>query len=241
MATWTVPTAVLDERALLRAGISQILSSTSSIETIYSGAPTEFPPLKDDCDDIVLDTGTGPTGQRRYRRYSLKSTIVILGLQAGKLRPTLATLRALAARESRVLIVADQIDPILVRRVRRCNGSGLVSATEPVETLANSVHAIARGRTWNLDTRLEQPTGLHRSAIPELTKRKREVLALYTTGMTIREVAAETGLTHSTVKSYLRDIRAQFTRAGWRTASQIDLYRAAEELGMLDELPNPVR
>ena len=66
-----------------------------------------------------------------------------------------------------------------------------------------------------------------------LGPREREVLALYTGGMEVPEVAERLGIAENSVKEYLKRIRVKYTNVDRPAASKLDLFRRAIEDGIV--------
>lgn len=69
---------------------------------------------------------------------------------------------------------------------------------------------------------------------PELSAQEARVLQLCAEGLKVSAVARRLSLSPHTVHTYLRRIRRKFADHGRPVASQLELYRAASEWGLLD-------
>lgn len=65
------------------------------------------------------------------------------------------------------------------------------------------------------------------------TTREAEVLGLYLSGLAAKQVAHRLGLKESTVKEYLRRVRARYAAAGRPASTRMELYFRAVEDGLL--------
>lgn len=66
-----------------------------------------------------------------------------------------------------------------------------------------------------------------------ITERERAVLELYLSGMAAKQVATRLGLKETTVKEYLRRVRARYATAGRPASTRMELYFHAVEDGIL--------
>ena len=66
-----------------------------------------------------------------------------------------------------------------------------------------------------------------------LGPREREVLALYTSGLEVPEVASLLGIAENSVKEYLKRIRVKYTNVDRPAANKLDLFRRAIEDGIV--------
>jgi DNA-binding NarL/FixJ family response regulator len=134
-----------------------------------------------------------------------------------------------------VLILTAGEDPRLIRAAARAGVLGMVRKSEPLEVLVSAIKRAGAGGTipsteWAaaLDAALDLPDA-------GLSIREREILALYAAGQTTQSVAFETNLSPNTVADYVSRIRAKYEKAGRSAHSRVDLYRRAEEDGVVPE------
>ena len=69
-----------------------------------------------------------------------------------------------------------------------------------------------------------------------LSAREREILFYYAAGQTTQSVAFQTGLSPNTIADYVSRIRAKYEKAGRLAHSRVDLYRRAEEDGIVPDI-----
>lgn len=135
-----------------------------------------------------------------------------------------------------VLILTSGEDPRLIRAAARAGVLGMVRKSEPLKTLLSSIRRAAAGETipstdWAaaLDAALDL-------ADAGLSAREREILSYYAAGQTTQSVAFQTGLSPNTIADYVSRIRAKYERAGRLAHSRVDLYRRAEEDGIVPDI-----
>ena len=204
-----VRVAVLDARAVVRAGIGALL---------------------DGRDGIAVVTSFASAADLRAWTEPLDVLIVDPGLEGGRgLGPSVLRAKSLGAG---VLALADVHSSALIRAVAGAGASGIVLQTAGRAVLADAVLGVARHpvrafRVWS-EAAEQQPVsdaGLNRG--------ERQVLALYASGVKAEAVARTIGLSASTVTTYVSRIRRKYERAGRAASSRVDLYRRAVEDGVL--------
>lgn len=170
--------------------------------------------------------------------------VAVLDLRLG-VESSLMALELLIGRspETRVLILSVQDEPDTVRSALARGAHGFVNkAADPEEILAG-VRAVASGRSFlsiplrrvGLDSFIAlKPVPEHetvRHTARPLSDREREILQLFASGHTQRQIAALLGLRLKTVETYRSRLGDKF---GVR--SRVELIHCARELGLVDEV-----
>ncbi len=200
---------LLDEQVLLRAGIARLLAGEFGFEVVGEcGTPAEaMEMLRGITPDVVLvdfDAGVSQDG-------------------AG----FMCTART-AGYRGRFLVVADTTDIVEKSALAlRLGASGIFLKSEPPERLLQAIRCIADGALWLDQTvvqRLaeryvwqESPRAGEKLAA-DLNDRERKTLLGVLGGLTTKKIAANMGLSESSVKYILRTL---FSKAGVRTRSQL--------------------
>jgi two-component system response regulator DevR len=137
---------------------------------------------------------------------------------------------------ARVLVLTSGEDPRLIRAAARAGVLGMVRKSEPLETLLSAIRRAAAGETipsteWAaaLDAALDL-------ADAGLSAREQEILSFYAAGQTTQSVAFQAGLSPNTIADYVSRIRAKYEKAGRLAHSRVDLYRRAEEDGIVPDV-----
>ncbi|WP_375389766.1 response regulator transcription factor [uncultured Amnibacterium sp.] len=204
-----VRVAVLDARAVVRAGVGALLDGRDGIAVVGSFASG---------------------AQLRSWARPFDVLVVDPALDGGQaLAPAVARATALGAG---VLALADAHSSALIRAVAAAGASGVVLQTAEPGVLADAVLGVARYpgpmfRVWTgaAEAQPVPDAGLNRG--------ERQVLALYASGVKAEAVARTIGLSASTVTTYVSRIRRKYERAGRAASSRVDLYRRAVEDGVL--------
>jgi DNA-binding NarL/FixJ family response regulator len=187
---------IVDDDALMRAGLRGVLSSDAAIEVVGEAA---------DGQDAVH-------GARRHA-----PDVVLMDVRMPAVDGIAATERLLAeAPAVRVLILTTFEQDDYIFGALRAGASGfLLKRTRPEELIA-AIHTIAAGdsllspsvtsRVIERMARQPVPDRSRDARLGELTPREREVLALIARGRSNGEIAAELVIEESTVKTHVKRV-----------------------------------
>jgi two-component system response regulator NreC len=150
--------------------------------------------------------------------------------------------------DTRILVLTMHAEPHIIRSALAAGVHGFLNKAAEPEEVVRAVRAVAQGRafvsvplsgglgelvaTGSEDSR--PPAPLRDSARPRdsgrpLSDREREILALFASGLTHRQIAAQLKLSVKTVETYRSRLGDRF---GAR--SRGELVQCARELGLLD-------
>jgi DNA-binding NarL/FixJ family response regulator len=185
---------IVDDDALMRAGLRGILSS-------------------DDTIDVVGDAVDGRDAI--YRTRLLRPDVVLMDVRMPDLDGISATRKLLDAfPDTRVVILTTFEQDDYIFGALRAGASGfLLKRTRPEELVA-AVHTIAAGdsllspsvtsRVIERMARQPGPDASHDARLDELTPREREVLELLARGLSNAEIATTLRIEESTVKTHVK-------------------------------------
>jgi DNA-binding NarL/FixJ family response regulator len=185
---------IVDDDALMRAGLRGILSNDQAIEVVGEAA---------DGRDAI------------YRTRLLRPDVVLMDVRMPDLDGISATRELLEAfPEVRVVILTTFEQDNYIFGALRAGASGfLLKRTSPEELVA-AVHTIAAGesllspsvtrRVIERMARQPGPDASHHARLDELTPREREVLELLARGLSNSEIAATLLIEESTVKTHVK-------------------------------------
>jgi DNA-binding NarL/FixJ family response regulator len=187
---------VVDDDALMRAGLRAVLSSDDTIA-------------------VVGEAADG--GEAVERARALRPDVVLMDVRMPGRDGISATPEVIAAApEGRVLILTTFEQDDYVFGALQAGASGFLLKRARPEELIAAVHAIAAGDsllspsvTRTVIDRLARlrPSGnLCDAGLEELTPREREVLGLVARGLSNAEIAAELVIEESTVKTHVRRV-----------------------------------
>jgi len=191
---------VVDDDALMRAGLRGVLSS----------------------DDAIAVVGEAGDGREAIERVAaLAPDVVLMDVRMPGLDGIAATREVLAASrpsgDVRVLILTTFEQDDYVFGALRAGASGFLLKRARPEELIAAVHAVAAGdsllspsvtRTV-IDRLARMPPGDEPAAadgLDELTPREREVLDLLTRGLSNAEIAAALVIEESTAKTHVKRV-----------------------------------
>ena len=185
---------IVDDQALVRAGLRKILDADSGLE-------------------IVGEAGNGEEAVRAAER--LRPDVVVMDIRMPVMDGLEATRRlaAVSNGEQRILILTTFDLDEYVYDALRSGASGFMLKDAPPEELIAAVHVIAGGegllapavtkrvieRFAELPEVRDQPAG----GLEELTAREHDVFALLARGLTNAEIAAELVITEGTAKTHV--------------------------------------
>jgi DNA-binding NarL/FixJ family response regulator len=132
-----------------------------------------------------------------------------------------------------VLIFSIADKPSLMRAALRAGATAIVPKSQPMAELAEAIRLAAKGVIINnpetsamIDADL-----LFKEA--KLSIREREVLSLYASGMSLKQVAYELQIKQSSAKEHIDRVRVKYARLGREAATKVDLFKRAVEDGIL--------
>ncbi|MFH9605497.1 response regulator (plasmid) [Streptomyces rochei] len=216
-----IQVAVVDDEALVRAALRQILDSAEDIEVVA------------DCD------GGDALRQVRMTRPDL---VLVDGVMPGVDGvQVVRAVRTLPEPPAVAMLTAFDSGELFADALRSGVAGFLVKDADP-DTLIDAVRVLAAGgsvlnphvRHTFADVLRPQETAMPSRAatvLPRLTERERQVLSLVATGMSNAEIAACLGIGAATVKDHVRSLRLKL---GARTRVAVAV--AAYQMG-LDALP----
>lgn len=146
-----------------------------------------------------------------------------------------AKVQALRAAGSEVVVISRHADPATVSRVMAAGALSYVPKTEGVEELVAAIRAAARGErrlSRLLSDAVKTISEVHPA--PRLGKQEQRALALYSSGLTIREVASQMATTEETIKSYVKRARRKYREVGVDLGTRASLRDHGMREGWLD-------
>ena len=211
----TIRVLVVDDHAVVRAGLRRILDAEPDIETV----------------------GEAPNGERAvFEAMDHKPDVVLMDVvMPGKsgIEATRAVLQAVP--ETTVLILSMQDDPRYVREAFDAGASGYVMKEAADDEVVDAVRAVAAGQRYlhpTLGARLlaAESEERRRAADDPLSDREREVLRLLALGHTNQEIATMLYVSVRTAETHRAHIMQKLG-----LTSRAELVRYALGEGMLDE------
>jgi DNA-binding NarL/FixJ family response regulator len=188
--------ALVDDQALIRAGLARILSPSDGFE-------------------VVAECGDG--GEAVQRLPALRPDVVLMDVRMPVLDGIAATARLRDAEAAiRVLVLTPFDEDEVLWGVLEAGAAGFVLKDASADDLIAAVRAVAGGGAWfdpavaprvlEHYRRVVAPAAREGSRLELLTEREREVLRLMARGATNAEVAAALFVAEATVKTHVGSI-----------------------------------
>jgi RNA polymerase sigma factor (sigma-70 family) len=206
----TIRVVIVDDHAVLRAGLEQLLSGQSDLEVV----------------------GTAASGEEAMEVVrGLRPDVVLMDLQMPGIDGVRATREIVAEQLADVLVLTSYSDAERIVGALDAGAKGyLLKDADPDEVLTG-IRSVARGESpinpraarELLDARRTTST-----AGAELTPRESEVLVLVRQGLANKQIARRLGISERTVKAHLT---SAFQRIGVVDRTQAALWAERNGLG----------
>ena len=213
-AAVTIRVLVVDDHAVVRAGLRRILDAEDDVETV----------------------GEAPDGERAvFEAMQLQPDVVLMDVvMPGKsgIDATRAVLQAVPA--TKVLVLSMQDDPRYVREAFDAGASGYVMKEAADDEVVDAIRAVAAGQRYlhpALGARLlaAESEERRRAAEDPLSEREREVLRLLALGHTNQEIAKLLYISVRTAETHRAHIMRKLD-----LSSRAELVRYALAEGLLE-------
>jgi len=211
----TIRVLVVDDHAVVRAGLTRILDAEPDIEAVAeapNGERAVFEAMEHQPDVVLMD--------------------VVMPGKSG-IEATRAVLQAVPS--TTVLVLSMQDDPRYVREAFEAGASGYVMKEAADDEVVDAVRAVASGQRYlhpALGARLLEAESeeRRRAAADPLSDREREILRLLALGHTNQEIAKMLYVSVRTAETHRAHIMQKLG-----LTSRAELVRYALGEGMLDE------
>ena len=206
---------VVDDHAVVRAGLRRVLDAEADIETVGEAANADravFEAMEHKPDVVLMD-------------------VMMPGKSGIEGMPALMR----AVPDAKVLILSMQDDPRYVREAFDAGASGYVLKEAADTEVVAAVRAVAGGERYvhpALGARLVEAAAVERkrAEVDPLSEREREVLRLLALGHTNQEIAKMLYISVRTAETHRAHIMQKL-----RLASRAELVRHALSEGLLEE------
>lgn len=208
---------LVDDHEIVRRGLAQLVDGQADLDMVGEAATVGEAMRRIDAtqpDVVVLDVrlpdGNGIDLCRDIRSaHPQIRCLVLTGYDDD------AALRAAVLAGASGYVLKDVRSNSLIDSIRRAAAGGTV---QPPAVMHRAARAFDAATTTSGPTASE-PVG----ALPPLSLRESQVLALITQGMTNREIGAELGLAEKTVKNYVSGL---LSKLGMERRTQAAVYGA---------------
>ncbi len=185
----TIRVVLVDDHAVLRSGLEQLLSGEPDIEVVGTAAD-------------------GRTAIEVVRRTS--PDVVLMDLQMPGMDGVTATRHLVADGATQVLVLTSYSDAERIVAALDAGAVGYLLKDAEPEDIFEGLRAVSRGESPIHPRAARQLLGARANAPAEvdLTPREVEVLSLVRSGLSNKQVARRLGITERTVKAHLTSVFA---------------------------------
>ena len=191
----TVRVMVVDDHPLARRGVTRLVARDRRFEVCaeaddIDSAMTRFREVRPDVMvvDITLKTGSGIDLIQRIKQEDSDLKVVVLSMHD---------------------------ESLYAEEALRAGATGYVNKQEAGEKIVEALNRVMEGGVYldprfadQIVRRLSQPNkSSSMSPVESLSEREREVFTMHGQGMSVREIAAQLGLSPKTVETYRENIK----------------------------------
>jgi DNA-binding NarL/FixJ family response regulator len=208
MSEPTIRVVIVDDHAVLRAGLEQLLAGQPDLEVV----------------------GTAASGGEAVQVVrDLRPDVVLMDLQMPGVDGVSATREIVAERLADVLVLTSYSDAERIVGALDAGAMGyLLKDADPDEVLTG-IRSVARGESPINPRAARELLGARRTTpAAELTPREREVLVLVRQGLANKQIARRLGISERTVKAHLT---SAFQRIGVVDRTHAALWAERNGLG----------
>jgi DNA-binding NarL/FixJ family response regulator len=181
--------------------------------------------------DLVGSAGTVDELLEQIAGKDCEVVVTDLSLDDGSL--VASNVEQLIEAGPAVLIFSIADKPSLMRSALRAGAIAIVPKSQPMAELAEAIRLAAKGAIINNSetSATIDADSLFKDA--NLSAREREVLSLYASGMSLKQVAYQLEIKQSSAKEHIDRVRVKYAKLGREAATKVDLFKRALEDGIL--------
>jgi DNA-binding NarL/FixJ family response regulator len=205
-----VRVVLVDDHALVRGGLAQLLAATDDLEVVGQAG--------DGDEALAVVAATRPD-------------VVVMDLQMPGTDGVTATRRVVAEHpETQVLVLTSYSDTDRIVAALDAGAVGYLLKDADPDDVIDGVRAVSRGESPLHPRAARSLLTARRSApaLPDLTPRETEVLALVREGLANKQIARRLGITERTVKAHLT---SAFARIGVQDRTQAAVWAERNGVG----------
>jgi two-component system uhpT operon response regulator UhpA len=162
--------------------------------------------------------------------------VAVLDLSLADGSNVFENVKAFVDRNIQVLVFSIGDKAAKNREALKAGAAALVTKSAGLENLAQTIYYVAHGVPINnLQTAAAIDSDVDFKDA-KLSPREREVLSLYASGYTQKQVAFELGVTQSTVKEHVDRVRKKFADVGRPITDKTDFLKRAIEDGLIQDI-----
>ena len=210
MATETIRVVIVDDHAMLRAGLEQLLAGEPDVVVVGKAA--------DGAEAIALVRESGPD-------------VVLMDLQMPGVDGVAATRQIVDEQLADVLVLTSYSDAVRIVGALDAGALGYLLKDAAPDEVLRGIRAVARGESPINPRAARELLGARRTtstAAADLTPRETEVLGLVRQGLANKQIARRLGISERTVKAHLT---STFQRIGVVDRTQAALWAERNGIG----------
>lgn len=181
--------------------------------------------------DLVGSAGTVDELLEQISDKDCEVVVTDLSLDDGSLVAT--NVERLVEAGPAVLIFSIADKPNLMRSALRAGAIAIVPKSQPMAELAEAIRLAAKGAIINNSETSATIDADMLFKDANLSAREREVLSLYASGMSLKQVAYQLEIKQSSAKEHIDRVRVKYAKLGREAATKVDLFKRALEDGIL--------
>lgn len=181
--------------------------------------------------ELVGSAGTVPELLQQIAGKDCEVVVTDLSLADGSLVSD--NVQQLVEAGPAVLIFSIADKPSLMRSALRAGATAIVPKSHPMADLAEAIRLASQGVIINNPETSAMIDADQSFKEASLSAREREVLSLYASGMSLKQVAYQLQIKPSSAKEHIDRVRVKYAKLGREAATKVDLFRRAIEDGIL--------
>lgn len=212
MTTNGVRVAIVDDHEAVRFGFEAACASAGFV--LVGSAPTV------------------PQLIEQIRDRDVHVVVTDLSLEDGS--QVAQNVSALVALGPAVLVFSIADKPSLIKAAVQAGATAVVPKSQTMSELIRAVDLASQGIILNNLETVAQIDADTEFKSANLSEREAEVLALYASGMSLKQVAYTLDIKPSSAKQHIDRVRVKYAKLGREATTKIDLHRRAVEDGLLE-------
>jgi DNA-binding NarL/FixJ family response regulator len=187
------------------------------------------------CDKHNVDlVGSAATVDELLEQINGKDcAVVVTDLSLADGSSVSENVQRLVAAGPAVLIFSIADKPALMRAAVRAGATAIVPKSQPMESLFQAIELASQGAIINnaeTTATIDSDSSFKEAS---LSTREREVLSLYASGMSLKQVAFQLQIKQSSAKEHIDRVRVKYAKLGRQAATKVDLFKRAVEDGII--------
>lgn len=164
---------------------------------------------------------------------SKNADIIVLDIDLPDKHQVMSKLITLSLFKSKVILTGHRPPMNVVRTALENGASGFVCKTEGMPAMVEAIDTVLAGEIYLSDeSRAELDAPVHGNR-PKLSAKQLEVMVEFSSGKTLKQIAAQMLVSEDTTKSHLRLVRSKCLDAGYDIGTKISTRQYALDAGYI--------